>query len=99
LNEEVKALMVKNEENEQVIVHSVNLNLQKAEVKETLEVLQFYISDPNCENDSLVCLFGFMIISSKLLQKSIGMEKYEFMHFDRANSCIGNFLKNERSSF
>jgi hypothetical protein len=67
--------MVKNDEYEQVVMHSVSLNLSNAEVKETFEILQSYFSDPNCEHDPLVCLFEAKIINFKLLNKSIGMNK------------------------
>jgi hypothetical protein len=67
--------MVKNEENEQVIMHSVNLNLPNEEVKETLEALQSYLSDPNYEYDPFVFLFEAKIMNFKLLNESIGMNK------------------------
>jgi hypothetical protein len=67
--------MVKNEENEQVIMHSVNLNMPNAEGKETLEALQSYLSDPNCKHDPLVCLFEAKIMNFKLFNESIGMDK------------------------
>jgi hypothetical protein len=67
--------MVKNEENEQVIMHSVNLNLPNEEVKETLEALQSYLSDPNYEYDPLVFLFEAKIMNFKFLNESIGMDK------------------------
>jgi hypothetical protein len=67
--------MIKNEENEQAIMHSVNLNLPNAEVKETLKALQSYLSDPNYEYDPLVFLFEAKFINFKLLNKIIGMDK------------------------
>jgi tRNA G37 N-methylase Trm5 len=75
LNEELMTLMVKDEENEQVIMHSVNLNLPNAEIKETWEALQSYLSDPNCKHDSLVCLFEAKIMKFMFFNESIGMDK------------------------
>jgi hypothetical protein len=75
LKEDLKTLIIKNEENEQVIMHLVNLNLPNEEVKETLEALQSYLSNPNHNHNPLVCLFEAKIINFKLLNESTGMDK------------------------
>jgi hypothetical protein len=82
LKEEVKTFMVKSKENEQVAMHSVDLNMLNAEVKDTLEVLQYDFSEFNRKQNPLVCLFeaktikntDIKIISPWHLNKSIGMD-------------------------
>jgi hypothetical protein len=61
--------------NERVTMHSVNLNLPNKKIKETLEALQSYLSNPDYMYNPLICLFEAKIINYELLNKKIGMNK------------------------
>jgi hypothetical protein len=64
-----------NRKNERVIMHSVYFNLPYKRIKETLEALQSYISDPGYMYNPLVCLFEAKIMNYQLLKGKIGIKK------------------------